>query len=430
MGIRKSTLSGLWAISPLFVFIFVFVGASLLAGDFYKIPLVVVFVIAALYAVSITKGISVNDRITVFSKGAGAPNLMLMVWIFVLAGAFAASAKAMGAIEATVNLTLWLLPDQLLLAGLFVAACFVSLSIGTSVGTIVALVPVAVGVADKAELVLPLVVAVVVGGAFFGDNLSFISDTTVVATRSQGCELSDKFKVNVRIVMPAAILTGLIYVYLGFAPQEGFILESVDWIKIIPYLAVLCLAIWGVNVLAVLVLGNVLTGIIGMCDGVFRLETWFVAMGEGIVSMGDLIVISLLAGGLMEIIRYNGGIDFLVEKMTSRISGKRGAESCIAALVCVTNLCTANNTIAILSVGEISRDIAGKYGVDKRKSASILDTSSCCIQGLIPYGAQLLMASGLSALNPFAIIPFLYYPMIIGGCVILSILFRYPKAYS
>lgn len=418
------------AISPLLVFVCLYLVTSLLVQDFYKVPITVAFLAASVYAVWTTPNTPLEERIKIYSRGAGSPNLMLMIWIFVLAGAFAVSAQAMGAIDAAVHLSLQLLPDNLLLGGIFLAACFISLSIGTSVGTIVALTPLAAGIARETESSLPLLTAIVVGGAFFGDNLSFISDTTITATRTQGCELKDKFKVNSQIVMPAAVLTFMLYIFMGVhthAPQN---VPEVDWIKVVPYLVVLVTAIMGLNVMSVLVLGLVLSGIVGIFTGMYNWFGWFAAMGKGITDMGELIIITLMAGGLMEIIRHNGGVDFILEQMTRHIQTKRGAELSIAALVCLINLCTANNTVAIITTGPLARDIAEKFNVDKRKSASILDTFSCFTQGLIPYGAQLLMAAGLAAINPIEIMPYLYYPFIMGLCALLSILFRYPKKYS
>lgn len=418
------------ALSPLAVFLILYLVTSLAAGDFYKVPITVAFLATCLYAVCITTGIPLEKRVRLFSEGAGHPNLMLMLWIFILAGAFAASAKQMGAIEATVNLSLRLLPGSWLLAGLFLSACFISLSIGTSVGTIVALTPIAAGIADKTGTTLPFVVAIVVGGAYFGDNLSFISDTTITATRSQGCRLSDKFKVNSLIVIPAALLTLVLYVYVGRnveAPQQ---LPPVDWIKVIPYLAVLATAVAGVDVLLVLTAGLALSGAIGLLTGMYNLFGWFNAIGTGIMGMGELIIVTMLAGGLMELIRHNGGIDYVIAGLTRRIHSKRGAELSIAALVVLVDLCTANNTVAIITVGPLAREIAERFGVDRRKSASILDTFSCFAQGLIPYGAQMLMAAGLAALSPISILPYLYYPVIMGGVALMSILFRYPKKYS
>ncbi len=418
------------AISPLLVFVCLYLATSLLVGDFYKVPITVAFLVSSVYAVWTTTGIPLDERVKVYSHGAGSPNLMLMIWIFVLAGAFAASAQAMGAIDAAVHLSLQLLPDNLLLGGIFLAACFISLSIGTSVGTIVALTPLAAGIARETESSLPLLVAIVVGGAFFGDNLSFISDTTITATRTQGCNLKDKFKVNSQIVMPAAVLTFMLYIFMGVHTHVPQQLPEVDWIKVVPYLVVLVTAVMGMNVMSVLVLGLALSGIVGIFTGMYDWFGWFAAMGKGIADMGELIIITMMAGGLMEIIRHNGGVDFILEQLTRHIRTKRGAELSIAALVCLINLCTANNTVAIITTGPLARDIADKFDVDKRKSASILDTFSCFTQGLIPYGAQILMGAGLAAINPIEIMPYLYYPFVMGVCALLSILFRYPKKYS
>lgn len=418
------------AISPLLVFICLYLLTSLIVQDFYKVPITVAFLVASVYAVWTTPGIPLEKKVGIYSRGAGSPNIMLMIWIFVLAGAFAASAQEMGAIDAAVNLSLQLLPDNLLLGGIFLAACFISMSIGTSVGTIVALTPLAAGIARETESSLPLLVAIVVGGAFFGDNLSFISDTTITATRTQGCDLKDKFKVNSQIVMPAAVVAFMLYIFIGVhihAPQQ---IPDVDWMKVIPYVVVLVTAIMGLNVMAVLVLGLALSGVIGIFTGMYDWFGWFAAMGKGITGMGELIIITMMAGGMMEIIRHNGGIDYILNALTRRIHTKRGAELSIAALVCLINLCTANNTVAIITAGPLANDIATRFGVDKRKSASILDTFSCFTQGLIPYGAQLLMAAGLASVSPIAILPHLYYPFIMGACALLSILFRHPRKYS
>ena len=353
-----------------------------------------------------------------------------MIWIFILAGAFAQSAKAMGAIDATVNLTLHILPDNLLLAGIFIAACFISLSVGTSVGTIVALTPVAVGIAEKTGIELPYMVAIVIGGAFFGDTLSFISDTTIAATKTQGCEMRDKFKVNSLIVMPAAILLLIYYVFAGIQIQAPAQVTPVEWIKVFPYLIVLGTALAGINVMVVLFLGLLTSGIIGIGTSGFGFFDWFAAMGNGITGMGELIIITLLAGGMLEMIRYNGGIDFIINKLTRKVNSKRAGELSIAGLVCLANLCTANNTIAVITIGPIARKIAEKFDIDRRKSASILDTFSCFIQGIIPYGAQMLMAAGLAAISPLSVIRYLYYPVLIGICALLAILFRYPRKYS
>ena len=425
---------GLLALSPLILLIAMialFTGYS--AEESHKdtsLSLTVAFMISSIYAVAISGGMPIRKRIDTYSRGAGANNLMLMLWIYVLAGAFAASAKAMGAVDATVNLALSLLPASMILPGLFLAACFISLSIGTSVGTIVALVPIAAGLAHSVDANLALTVAIIVGGAYFGDNLSFISDTTVVATQTQGCQMSDKFRVNALIVIPAAIIILIIYGILGAGTKVLTHIDAVQYMKVLPYIVVLVTAIAGMNVMAVLTLGSILCGIIGIIDGGYDIFGWFSAMGNGVIGMGELIIIAMMAGGMLEIIRENGGIDFIISKITAHVNSKRGAELSIAALVSMVNICTANNTVAILTVGNISKKIGDKFGVDNRKAASILDTFSCTIQGLIPYGVQMLLAAGLSGLSPLDIIPYLYYPMAIGLAALFAILFRYPRRFS
>ena len=425
-----SNKRGIFALSPMLVFMAIYLVGSLLAGDFYKIPLTVAFMAASVYAVAISGGVSLKKRIEYYSKGAGGPNLMLMLWIFVMAGAFAHSAKEMGSIDATVNLTLSLLPGNMILAGMFVAACFISLSVGTSVGTIVALTPIATGLAESTGTSVSLLAAVVVGGAFFGDNLSFISDTTIVATTTQQCRLSDKFRVNLFITLPAALLILIVYIVMGSSVQSPKEVAEVEFIKVIPYLVVLLSAAFGMNVMAVLTIGIILTGCIGVFGGSYDVLGWLSSMGDGIKGMSELIIITMMAGGLLEVIRVNGGIDYIIEKLTSKVTSKRGAELSIATLVSLVNACTANNTVAILTVGDISKKIGDRFGLDSRKCASILDTYSCCIQGLLPYGAQVLMAAGLANINPIKIIPFLYYPMTLGVVATIAILLRYPKRYS
>lgn len=355
---------------------------------------------------------------------------MLMIWIFILAGAFAQSAKDIGAIDATVNLTLQFLPDRLLLAGIFLAACFISLSIGTSVGTIVALVPVVAGIAEKADMNMAFMTAIVIGGAFFGDNLSFISDTTIASTRTQGCAMRDKFRVNFMIALPAALMVFAFYIFKGLNVITPNDIQTVEWSKVIPYLVVLGTAIAGINVALVLLLGILSVGITGILTESISLFDWFGSMGTGITGMGELIIITLMAGGMLELIRFNGGVDYIIEKLTAHVNSKRGAEFCIAALVSIANVCTANNTIAIITVGPLANDIATRFRVDKRKSASILDTFSCVVQGIIPYGAQMLIAAKLASLSPLNIIGYLYYPIAIGVFALISILLRYPKRYS
>ena len=426
---RRRRRNGFWAITPLLLLIALFVGYGFLF-EVSQWGLVVVFLIVAIYALVAVPGLRGSTKVRRFLRGATHRDLLIMIWIFVLAGAFTESARAMGAVDATVNLALHLLPPHLILAGLFLAACFISLSMGTSVGTIVALVPVADGLADRAGLSVVMMVAAVVGGAFFGDNLSFISDTTIMATRTQGCSMRDKFRVNVRIVLPAALLTLVLYVVLGSRQEVVFDAGSVVWLRVVPYLSVLLLAAGGINVLVVLLVGCLLTGGVGLLTGSYGLAGWGLHVCRGVEGMAPLITVSLLAGGLLNLVKHGGGIVYLMRLLTRRIHTRRGAEYTIAGLVSATNLCTANNTIAILSVGHLARGIAQRFGVDPRKSAGLLDTFSCCVQGLIPYGAQLMIASGLAGISPVQIIPYLYYPLLMGVMALAAIYFRYPRKYS
>ena len=435
-----SNKKGLLALSPLFLLIVLIVAFTVYSVDSShqdtSLSLTVAFMISSIYAVAISGGMPVRKRVDTYSKGAGANNLMLMLWIYVLAGSFAASAKAMGAVDATVNLALSILPASMILPGLFLAACFISVSIGTSVGTVVALVPIAAGLAHSMDANVGMMTAIIVGGAYFGDNLSFISDTTVVATQTQNCKMSDKFKVNSMIVVPAAVLVLIAYSVMGVGLQAPTHINEVEYMKVLPYLIVLVTAIAGMNVMAVLTLGTLLCGAIGIgshllgASGSYDLFGWFSAMGNGIIGMGELIIIAMMAGGMLEIIRENGGIDFIINKITAHVNSKRGAELSIAALVSMVNICTANTTVAILTVGNISKKIGDRFGVDNRKAASILDTFSCMVQGLIPYGVQMLLAAGLANLSPMDILPYLYYPLAIGVAALLAILLRYPKRYS
>lgn len=425
-----TTKKGFLALSPLFVFITLYLVTSIHTKDFYKLPITVAFLIASIYSIVISRQGNLTKRIETFSAGAGQKNMLQMIWIFILAGAFAHSAKMMGSIDATVNLTLNILPGNMLLAGLFLATCFISLSIGTSVGTIVALVPIASGLSHSLHVYEPLVVALVVGGAFFGDNLSFISDTTIVATNSMHCKMKDKFKVNSLIVFPAALVILSIYIMMGSDIKSPTYIPYFNFIFVLPYLVVIVLAIIGLNVMIVLTSGIICTGILGIYFDCYDLYGWFASMGDGIVAMGELIVITMLAGGLLETIKQNGGIEFVIQKMTKKIHGKVGAELSIGCLVSMVNLCTANNTVAIITIGEIANKISKKFGVDNRKAASILDTFSCATQGLLPYGAQILMAAGLTQISPIKIVEYTYYPMAIAFMAILSIFIRYPKQYS
>lgn len=422
-------LHGVKAISPLLVFILFYLATSIIVGDFYKIPIIVGFLVSCVYGVIISTGRPLSKRINTFSQGAGSQQIMQMIWIFVFAGAFASSAKSIGCIDATVNLTLYFLPANMLLAGLFLAACFVSLSVGTSVGTIVTLVPIAAGVAQQTGCSQEMIVAVVVGGAFFGDNLSFISDTTIVATSSQDCRLSDKFKANILIVLPAATVILILYIIMGADIKSQATLQEIEPVKVLPYLVVLFAALAGLNVMVVLGTGIALTGIIGILNGDCDIFGWFASLNTGVTSMGELIIVTMLAGGMLALIKENGGIDFIIHTLIKGIKSKRGAELAIVTLVGIVDMCTANNTVAILTVGGITKRVSERYGIDPRRAASLLDTASCCVQGIIPYGAQILMAAGLGAVAPMGILAYLYYPYCLLAMLVLAIIFRYPRRY-
>ena len=413
----------MFRLSSLILFLVLYLGTSVVLKDFYSVPIAVAFLLSAVYAI-LAPGGTYKERIDSFTKGVGESTVGLMLLIFILSGAFAATAKAMGAVDSTVNMTLQILPPALLLPGVFVASCFISFSIGTSCGTIAALTPVAVGIAGAVGISVPLMVGLVVGGTFFGDNLSFISDTTIIATQTQGCRMKDKFLTNIRIVLPCALILVVVYFFIGNNAGTETHLGDYQPVKIIPYLCVIAAALSGMDVILVLILGLFTTALIGVLDESFSPLGWLQEVNNGIMAMAELMLCTLLASGMLAIIRNQGGIQYIIEKITRHINGRRGAELSLAMLVVFVNICTANNTVAIITVGSIARDIAQKFGVDPRRSASILDTMSCFAQGLLPYGAQVLIAAGLASVNPAHIIPFLWYPMMIGVAVVLSILFR------
>ena len=421
------------ALIPFGVFLLFYLGLSIVSGDFYKVPMPIAFIVASATALVLDHKSSLKSKIELFAHGMGNVDIMTMCLIFILAGSFAYTAKAMGAVDAAVNIALAFVPANLLVCGLFLVACFISISIGTSVGTIVALAPIAIGLTESVGISLGLCLGSVVGGAMFGDNLSMISDTTIAATRTQNVEMRDKFRSNIRIAIPAALLTIVVYLILGHSGTSGIEHPIITWkscVAVLPYLTVLVLAVLGVNVMALLIFGTVFAGVIGMVNGAFSFWNFLDVMGKGALSMSETLIVALLAGGLLRVIRYNGGIDFIISRMTRHVSGKRGAEFSIAALVSIANLCTANNTIAIITTGPIAKDIAVRFHLDRRKTASILDTFSCLVQGIIPYGAQMLIAAGLAGISPLSIIGNLYYPFCMGTCAILAILIRYPRKYS
>ncbi len=416
-----------WALLPLGVFLVLFVGSGIITGDFYKLPVLVAIIIAAIVALAMNRKDSLNVKVERFAKGAGHPDIIIMVLIFILAGAFSQVAKGMGAVDSTVNLALSVLPQSLVVVGIFVIGAFISISMGTSMGTIAALGPIAVGISEQAHVSITLAIAAVVGGAMFGDNLSVISDTTIAAVRTQKTNMSDKLKVNFFIVLPAAIVTVVLLLVMTLGNTSSVEIKDFSWFKILPYVGVLVAAIFGANVLSILTGGIVLAGVIGLADGSYTLSSLAKTVTEGIGGMSELIILSLLIGGMVELIRYNGGIQFLLNLLTRRIQTKKGGEFSIAGLVSLTNLATANNTISIITAGPLAKEIADKYSIDNRKSASLLDLFSCSVQGLIPYGAQMLLAAGFAKVSPIEIIPFTFYPMLTAVCGIIAIVIGFPR---
>lgn len=416
------------ALLPLGIFIVVYLGISLIAKDFYAVSVIVPFLAAALTALIMNRKEKFETKVETFCKGAGNPNILLMVLIFILAGAFAQIARDMGAVDSTVNLGLSLLPSSLLIPGMFIIACFIALSVGTSMGTIVALVPIAVGIADRTGITTALAVGAVVSGSMFGDNLSIISDTTIAATRTQGCEMKDKFKMNFKIVLPAAIATALILWFLTKGANVTNV-ETVEYtfVKILPYIAVIASALAGVNVILVLLGGILISGIIGLAYGSFDLIGLFGSISNGISGMSELIIISLLIAGTIEIIKFNGGIEFILHKGLKNFKSKRGAEFGIATLVSLVDICTANNTVAIVTVGPIAKDISDEFDLEPKRVAGIMDMFSCVFQGIIPYGAQLISAAGLAVISPFEIMKYLFYPYLMGICAIIAIYWHWRK---
>jgi Na+/H+ antiporter NhaC len=416
-----------WALLPLGVFLVLFVGSGIITGDFYKLPVLVAIIIAAIVALAMNRKDSLNVKVERFAKGAGHPDIIIMVLIFILAGAFSEVAKGMGAVDSTVNLALSVLPQSLVVAGIFVIGAFISISMGTSMGTIAALGPIAVGISEQAHVSVTLAIAGVIGGAMFGDNLSVVSDTTIAAVRTQKTNMTDKLKVNFFIVLPAAIVTVILLLVMTLGNTSSVEIKDFSWFKILPYIGVLVAAVFGANVLSILTGGIVLAGAIGLADGSYTLSSLAKTMTEGIGGMSELIILSLLIGGMVELIRYNGGIQFLLNLLTRRIQTKKGGEFSIAGLVSLTNLATANNTISIITAGPLAKEISDKYSIDNRKSASLLDLFSCSVQGLIPYGAQMLLAAGFAKVSPVEIIPFTFYPMLTAVCGIIAIVIGFPR---
>ena len=425
---KKGKEGNWWALLPLLVFVLVYIGIAFITKDFYSVSVIIPFLIASVVALVMNTKVSFEEKLNIFCKGAGDSNIILMILIFILAGAFAQVAKSMGAVDSTVNLGLSVLPPNLLVTGIFIVACFIALSVGTSMGTIVALVPIALGVSEKTGIAVALVVGAVVSGAMFGDNLSIISDTTIAATKIQGCEMRDKFKMNFKIVLPAAIITAIIFMIIT-SGTEAVNLGSYDYnlIKIVPYIGVLVAALAGVNVIFVLASGIVLAGVIGIATGSFDIIGFFTGMADGITGMSELIIISLLIAGMVSLIKFNGGIEFILHKGLKNFKTKRGAELGIGALVSLVDICTANNTIAIVTVGPIAKDISNEFDLEPKRVAGIMDMFACAFQGIIPYGAQLISAASLAAISPIQIMQYLFYPYLMGISVIIAIIFYWSR---
>ena len=417
-----------WALVPFVVFLILFIGSGIVLDDFYAFPVIVAITISSVVAIVMNRKEPFAKKIDTFTKGAGNPNVMLMVLIFLLAGAFSETAKGMGAIDATVNFALSVIPQNLLVVGLFVIACFISLAMGTSVGTIVALAPIGLGIAEQTDISIPLLMATVIGGAMFGDNLSFISDTTIASVRSQGAEMKDKFKVNFFIVLPAAIVTCIILAVLTLDASAQIEYASFEWYKVIPYIFVIVFALIGLNVFAVLASGIGLAGVIGLIDGSYSIMAFVQAIGTGMSGMFEMAFLAILIGGMVEVIRHNGGIDFIVHLATRKIKSKKDAEFAMAGLVGLTDLSTANNTIAIMIAGPLAKNIAEQYDIEPRKSASIIDIFSCVVQGIIPYSAQFLVAASVAGISPILMMQHSYYSILVGVCGVIAILIGYPKA--
>lgn len=413
------------ALLPIGVFLVIFIGAGVLFHDFYTMPAIVGFLIALIVAFLQNKRLRFADKLSIVSKGIGEENIVTMCLIFLAAGAFSGTIQAAGGVESTVNLGLSIMPSSVAVVGLFVIGCFISVSMGTSVGTITAMTPIGVGIAEKTGIAMPICVGAVVCGAMFGDNLSMISDTTIAAVRTQGCEMKDKFKENFLIVLPAAIITAVLFFVLarGNAGEiEGNL--QYDIIKVVPYLVVLIGALIGVNVFLILIVGTVLAALVGVGTGAFAIGELFQKMGAGVTSMYDITVISIIVAAIVALVKEYGGIEFILNLIKKRINGPRGGEFGISVLALLVDCCTANNTVAIVMAGPIAKEISDEFGVSAKRSASLLDIFASVGQGMIPYGAQLLTAAGLSALSPVQIMPYLFYPILMGVSAVLFIVFR------
>lgn len=414
-----------WALLPIGVFLIIFLSSGILTGDFYAMPSIVAFLIALAVAFFQNQKVGFSDKISIIAKGVGNENIITMCLIFLCAGAFSGAVKAAGGVESTVNLGLSILPSEIAVVGLFIISCFISISMGTSVGTITALAPIAVGIHEKTGFDMAICIGAVVCGAMFGDNLSMISDTTIAAVKTQGCGMKDKFKENFLIVLPAALLTILLFFVMtrngNYEVSEAL---NYHFIRVVPYLLVLVGALIGINVFIVLLGGTVVSLIVGVATGSMAVDQIFTAVGEGVTGMYDITVVSIIVACIVSLVKEHGGIQFVLNLIRSRIKSVKGAELGIAGLSLVVDACTANNTVAIVMAGPIAKEISDEFEVDSKRSASLLDIFSSVGQGIIPYGAQLLAAASLTGLTPFAIIPYLYYPILMAVSAVLFILLR------
>lgn len=413
------------ALLPIGVFLIIFIGAGILFHDFYTMPAIVGFLIALTVAFFQNRKVKFQEKVAIISKGIGEENIVTMCLIFLAAGAFSGSIKAAGGVESTVNLGLSIMPSSIAVVGLFIIGCFISISMGTSVGTITAMAPIGVGIAEKTGIPLPICMGAIVCGAMFGDNLSMISDTTIAAVRTQGCEMKDKFRENFFIVLPAAVITAVIFFIIARG-NAGIIDDDLSFqiIKVIPYLVVLIGALIGINVFIVLITGTVLSLIVGVGTGAFAVSEMFQKMGDGITGMYDITVISIIVAAIVALVKEHGGIEYILNVIKKRINGERGGEFGISILALLVDCCTANNTVAIVMAGPIAKEISEEFKVSPKRSASLLDIFASVGQGMIPYGAQLLAAASLSGLTPIAIMPYLFYPIFMGVSAIGFILFR------
>lgn len=410
------------ALLPIGVFLVIFLGAGIIFQDFYAMPAIVAFLIALFVAFLQNRKVSFDEKVKIIAQGVGEENIITMSLIFLCAGAFSGAVTAAGGVDSTVNLGLSLIPAHFIVAGLFIISCFISVSMGTSMGTIAALAPIAVGVSNEAGFPMAICIAAVVCGAMFGDNLSMISDTTIAAVKTQGCEMKDKFKANFLIVLPAAVITIVFFWFVTRDMSYNIASGEYNLFQVIPYLVVLIGALIGINVFLVLIAGTVLSIVVGVWTGTIAVSEMFTVMGDGVTSMYDITVISIIVACIVSLVRANGGIQFILDLIKSRIRGKRGAQAGIAALALLVDLCTANNTVAIVMSGPIAKEICDEFGMEPKRSASLLDMFTSVGQGLIPYGAQLLSAATLTGLTPFDMMPYLIYPILMAVCGIGAII--------